>query len=183
MNRSGSSAKAKRKVVYMHMLDAETVGQWVGLTEGGAVSVELPESTIAENLKPRVSDSCALCRAKGSLAAASIMEGVIKLTGSTPFKDGTLIPQSQYLPIAAFHDRQYPAVMQRVAEALREYDVVIARPFLLDQPQKPIARVGQSLVEVYGDYCGRGHVVVPYFEWEIAKPDEVVDANSPDVVE
>lgn len=153
------------RTAYMHIIDPVALGALLSLSQGGVVDAQLPLAEVAVNVCPQMTDSCVICRAKGSLASSNVMEGLGK---SEPCLDGTLILGTQYIPIMAFNQRTYDAVMEKVAEALSGFDRVIARPFYHGQPQKPIASVGNFCVEVGQDYCYPGHVGEEYTAWVIA---------------
>lgn len=163
------------KTLYLDMIDEAALAALVELAYVGMGEVDLPRGELDDGVKPRFRDQCNLCRAKGSAAAYMVLEGLLE---TEAFEGGRRAGGTQYLPVAACHDRMYETAIVKLADVVSGYDQVVARRFLKGQSRGSIANVGHLLMEVYdeGDWCGFGHVSENLHVWEIVKEPETLDA-------
>lgn len=159
------------KTAYLHFLDEDAVAailplKRVGTWEGSLPAFDTPDSRLDGSCS-----NCAIVRGIGSTAGYVALEGLLS---AEPFEDGTLIGGSQYLPVSAFHERMYEAVIPRLAEVLSRYDRVIARRHDPKKSGRPLGSIGKFAVQFQDDHtwCLPGSVEAEYVIWEVQKADE-----------
>jgi len=160
--------------------EAALLERGVALEREGTWDDDLPEDEVAELVKPTMFSNCSQLQANGSLACYNVMEG---LQSPAEFGDGTFLGGLAHLPIAAFYNRTYPAVQDRIAEALAGADRVVARLFEKGVVRGTRGLIGGFSVEFYGEdraWCGYGHVSEEVMAWkvkrEVVEPE--VDGNA-----
>lgn len=158
------------KTVYLQIIDEELLAAHLPLKRSGTWEGELPESPIPDNVRTTLADGCSTVQAKGSLAGYAVLEGLREVT---PLEDGDFIGGTECLPITAFHPRMYVAVIAKLAEALADYDRIIAHAFINGRPGRPLTNVGSFPVQCYDQmsWVAPGSVSEEWIVWEIEKPE------------
>lgn len=166
-------------VAYLAMIDEAGMQDRLSLKRVGEWTGELPVREVRDVLKPDRCSSCPELTAKGSLAGYEVLEGLLQ---REPFEEGEFIPGSECLPVAAFNARMYEPALDRVAEALSEYDRVVARVFEKGVVRGPRGLIGSFQVEFYEgmSWLGYGHVGEDYVVWEVVKGAAPMEAEEED---
>lgn len=159
------------KTAYLAMIDESALKEHLTLERIGEWEGHLPFGDIAETVRTDRFSNCTQLQANGSMACYNVMDG---LQSPEEFADGMFFDGMQYLPIAAFYERLYEPTMERVAETLAQYDVIVARVFERGAVHGARGLVGQFSVEFYGDdlaWCGYGHFGEEVVVWRVVKPE------------